>query len=367
MSELSFADLDPASVESSVLTAYEDIAETTLYPGDPVRLFLESLAYVIAVQNSVINLAGRQNLLRYAEKGHLEEVARMVGTERLGRACARCVQRFRLAAPLAFGVLIPAGTRVTTADTRMAFATLAVAVIPAGKTSVETAVQAEQPGTAGNGLITGQINRIIDPVAYVTITENTSTSAGGADVEDDARLRERAQLAPEAFSCAGPRGAYRYQAMSAHPDIADAAVWSPRPGTVDVRPIMQGGEMPTEEILDLVRRRLSAEDVRPLTDTVIVAAPEPVEYALAVSWALQRDNEALSAGIQSKVTAAVERYRLWQRSAPGRDINPTRLISLMEQAGARRVIAGFEFTTLAPRQIARELSVSVQFLGIEDE
>ena len=46
MSEILFADVDPASVEASVLTAYEQIANTTLYPGDPVRLFLESVAYI---------------------------------------------------------------------------------------------------------------------------------------------------------------------------------------------------------------------------------------------------------------------------------------------------------------------------------
>lgn len=364
---INFSDLDPASVESSVLTLYESVAQTTLYPGDPVRLFLESLAYVIATQNSVIDLAGRQNLLRHAEKGHLDEVALMVGTERLGDGAARCIQTFMLAGPLDFAVLIPAGTRVTTGDSRAAFATLESATIPAGELRVETQVQAEQPGTALNGLIAGQINRLIDPVAYIVKTENVSPTVFGADVEDDARLRSRAQLAPEAFSCAGPHGAYRFQALAAHQDIADAAVWCPVPGTVDIRPIMRGGELPTEEILQLVRARCSAEDVRPLTDTVMVAAPEPVAYALVVSWALQRESEALSASIQARVTAAVEQYRLWQRSAPGRDVNPTKLISLMEQAGARRVVAGFDFVKLEPRQIARETAVDVTFLGIEAE
>lgn len=367
MSEISFADLDPANVEAAVLTGYERIAETTLYPGDPVRLFLESLAYVIAVQNSVINLAGRQNLLRYAEKGHLDELALAVGTTRLGDGYARCVQRLELAAALAFDVLIPAGTRVITGDGKAAFATLESAVIPAGELYAETMVRADQPGTALNGLIAGQINLLIDPVAYIAKTVNVSPTVFGADVEDDTRLRARTQLAPESYTCAGSLGAYRYHAMSAHQDIADARPWRPRDGWVDVRIVMKGGELPTEEILELVRRRLSAEDVRPLTDNLIVAAPESVEYRLAVSWALQRDNEALSAGIQSKVMAAVERYRLWQRSAPGRDIDPTELYSLMKQAGARHVVVGFEFQKLAPSQIARESSVDVRFMGIEEE
>ena len=55
---LAFAELSVEEVEKSVLTSYETIAKTTLYPGDPVRLFLESLAYVLALQNSVIDMAG---------------------------------------------------------------------------------------------------------------------------------------------------------------------------------------------------------------------------------------------------------------------------------------------------------------------
>ena len=53
MKDILFADTDSASVEKAVLTAYEQISATTLYPGDPVRLFLEALAYTIALQNNV--------------------------------------------------------------------------------------------------------------------------------------------------------------------------------------------------------------------------------------------------------------------------------------------------------------------------
>lgn len=368
MNDITFANTNPASVESSVIGTYESITGSTLYPGDPVRLFLEGLAYVIATQNNVIDLAGRQNLLAHAQSGHLDEVALMTGTTRLGDAAARCVQRFALTGPLDFAVCVPAGTRVTTGDSRAVFATLESAVISAGQTSVETQIQAQTAGTALNGLIAGQINRLIDPVAYIVKTENISPTVFGADVESDERLRARAQLAPEAYTCAGPMGAYRYHAMAAHQDIFDAAVWSPKPGTVDIRPILKGGELPTQEILTLVRKRVSADDVRPLTDTVIVAAPEGVDYAIAVSWALRRQDEALSSSIKARVESAVEQYRLWQRSAPGRDINPTKLISLMEQAGARRVVVALpEHAKLEARQIARESSVTVQCLGIEDE
>lgn len=365
---LSFADLDAASVESSVLTAYERIAETTLYPGDPVRLFLESLAYVLAVQNQVIDLAGRQNLLAFARGEHLDYIGMMVGTPRLGNSSAACTQRFALAGPLEFDVMIPQGTRVTTADGKSIFALRTALTIRAGEIEAAGTVVAQDPGAAANGLVPGQINALIDPVAYVARTENATVTLLGADVEGDARYRVRIQEAPERFTCAGPAGSYRALAMSVHQDIADVGVWSPKPGTVDVRPVMAGGELPSEEILRAVREKLSADDVRPLTDTVNVAAPDPVEYAIDVDWTLPKADGALLATRRAAVETAVERYRLWQRSAPGRDIVPTKLISLMEQAGARRIVVrGPAYTVLETRQIARETSVSVNFLGVEDE
>ena len=93
-----------------------------------------------------------------------------------------------------------------------------------------------------------------------------------------------------------------------------------------------------------------------------------------------KDNEGITLNMFSlptvlhfeNYTAAVERaleeYRLWQRSQPGRDINPTRLISLLEQAGAKRVeLESPRYQKLEQRQIARETSLDLQFMGIEDD
>lgn len=367
MSEISFADLDTASVEAAVLTGYERIAETTLYPGDPVRLFLESLAYVLAIQNHVIDLAGRQNLLAYAQGNHLDFIGMMVGTPRLGNSKAGCTQRFDLD-PMPFAVEIPADTKVTTADGKRVFIVTDAAVAPAGAPAVDLTVTAEQPGADGNGLVPGQINRLITPLPYVKGTSNLTATALGADVESDDHYRARIQEAPEAFTCAGPVGAYRSLAKAVHQDIAEVAVWSPKPGSVDVRPVMQGGELPSEEVLEALRRKLSAEDVRPLTDTLTVTAPDLVSYEIEVEWTLSRRNEALAASVAAAVDRAVEKYRLWQRGKPGRDILPTKLISLMEQAGARRVtVRSPAYTVLEDRQLARERSVTVKYTGIEDD
>lgn len=365
---VSFAPLDAADIERDVLTTYERIAGVTLYPGDPVRLFLESLAYVLSVQNNLLDTAGKQNLLAFASGAHLDHLGALMATARLPRGSARCPLRFELSEPLEFAVLIPQGTRVGTQDRRLTFATDAAATIPAGDTAVDVTATATTPGAAGNGLLAGQVSLLVDPVAYVARVGNTAMTMGGSDVETDDRYRERIHLAPESFTCAGPEGSYRYHALRVSPDIAEVAVWSPRPGHVDVRPVMTGGELPDDATLDAVRAALSAEDVRPLTDTVTVAAPELVPYVIRGGWYLRKTDSALAGNITAAVNSAVEQYRLWQRSAPGRDINPTKLIALAERAGAKRVVLEEPaFTALKGWQLARESDVAFRFLGVEDD
>ena len=370
MNEILFADVETAGVETAVLTAYEKIARTTLYPGDPVRLFLEALAYTIALQNNVINLAGRQNLLAYAGGDHLDHLGMMVGTARLGASRAACTQRFALpdGQTLAFDLTIPAGTRVTTSDGAYTFATDALAILRAGSGHLDVPVTAQMPGAACNGLVPGQIDLLIDPLPYLGTTRNVTPTMLGADVESDERYRERIRQAPEAYTCAGPILAYRHHALRVHQDIAEVAVWSPVPGTVDLRPVMAGGELPSEDILNAVRAAVSAEDVRPLTDTVTVQAPELVPYELNLTWYLSRAQEALLSTIQTRIAGAVERYRVWQRAKPGRDILPLKLATLLEQAGARRLVLNAPaYTPLKPYQLARERAVSITYGGVEDE
>ncbi len=365
---LSFAELSVEGVEKSVLTAYETIAQTTLYPGDPVRLFLESIAYVLALQNSVIDMAGKANLLAYATGEHLDAIGLMTGTERLGASSASTTLKFTLQEALDFDVEIPEGTKAATADGKTIFKTDKSVIIQAGETSGTVSASAQTTGSDANGFVAGQICVLVDPVAYVSSVENTTTSMLGADVETDDHYRQRIQESPEAYTCAGPAGMYRSLAMSVSQDIADVSVTCPTPGTVDVRPILAKGELPSDEVLEAVRKKLSADDVRPLTDTVIVQSPDGVSYDLDVTWYLSKADEPLLSTISDAVTSAVESYVLWQRSKPGRDILPTKLISLIEQAGARRVVVRSPvYTVLKESEIAREGTVSLTYGGLEEE
>lgn len=365
---VSFAHADAAEVEAAVLTAYEGLTGLTLQPGDPVRLFLESLAYTVSVQNQLIDLAGRQNLLAFAQGAHLDHLGALMGETRIAAQSARVMLRFELAEALAFAVPIPAGSRASTRDGALLFATALDAEITAGQTGVEVPALCTSPGAAGTGLVPGQITRLVDPLPHVSGVSNVTISSEGADVEDDERLRERIRLAPESYTVAGSTGAYEARVLGVSADILAVAVDSPQPGVVDVRFVLTDGELPDAAMIALVRDGLSAETVRPLTDKVLVDAPDVVEYAVTGRWYLRRADAALLSGVSRAVEQAVETFRIWQRSQPGRDINPSRLIALVQGAGAKRVeLDSPAFTPLTATQVARETSLELVFGGLEDE
>ncbi|SNS73145.1 baseplate assembly protein [Antarctobacter heliothermus] len=93
-------------------------------------------------------------------------------------------------------------------------------------------------------------------------------------LEDDDRLRRRVQLAPEAFSVAGPEGAYVYHALTAAPWARDATAIMTTPGRVRVT-ILRAGPDPVPSLTERETIRLSLidNDVRPLTDMVEVLGP----------------------------------------------------------------------------------------------
>ena len=365
--EITFCETDPTAIMQSAFAVHEGITGRKLYPGDPERLFIEALLYIIIAQRQAIDYAGKMNLLGYAQADFLDHLGALTDTERLEPAPATVTISFSLATIRAEAVTIPAGTRVTP-DGELLFATTAAGQIAAGELSVSVMAQCATAGDVGNGFLPGQINQLVDPIDYVTGAANTTTSANGFDAEQDDSYRERIQLSPEKFSTAGPEGAYVYWAKTAHQDIVDVAAYSDTSAIVHVHPLKSGGELPDTEILDAVEEILSERTRRPLTDQVVVSAPSAVSYDITLTYYVKQDDAANLATIQENVAAAVAAYRAWQRAKLGRDINPDELSHLIKSAGVKRmVITAPEFTVLDLDEVAQEDTVTITYGGLEDE
>ena len=366
LTDIVFVDADADEVESYVIGRYEAITGRTLAKGDPVRLFLLTIAALIVLLLNKINETGKQNLLRYATGDNLDHLGALVGVERIHAKAAVTTMRVKLSAQLQTATIIPAGTRFTAGD-NVFFALDAPLVIEAGITSGDGSATCLTKGELGNGYIAGQLKTLVDPVPYVDGVANITTSEGGAEIQSDDSYREDIRLAPENFSTAGPEGAYIYHAKRASSKITDVTVWSPEAGKVEVRPLLAGGKLPGEEMLQQVKATLNDKTVRPLTDNISVLAPEKVSYSINLAYYIASDNKTQATAIQNAVNAAVDDYVLWQKSKLGRDINPSELIVRVMAAGAKRVaVIAPAFTATTDTQVAVCSTKSVTLGGIED-
>jgi len=127
-----------------------------------------------------------------------------------------------------------------------------------------------------------QLGALVDVKRHVIQEADEMTIPPTEEIlESDDDYRRRIQLAPKGFSVAGPSSAYIYHALSADPEIKDVSVSSPSPGVVAVTILGRSGDgSVSQELIDLVQDRLESDDVRPLTDQVIVQGAEIVEYSI---------------------------------------------------------------------------------------
>lgn len=367
LADITFVSADVETVKEEIFSAYEKITGRTLADGDPVRLFLLTIANVIILQRNLINETGKMNLLRYATGDYLDHLGAFLGVGRTAATAARVTVEFTLSAARTQATVIPAGTRVTAGD-QVFFATAEDVTIAAGELSGSGTAACTEAGETGNGYAAETLTTLVDPLPYIAAVTNTTESEGGAAEEDDETFRERIRIVPESFSVAGPSGAYEYWAKTASSLISDVYVTSPTPGEVEVRPLLTDGEIPGEEILETVLETLNDTSVRPLTDKVTVLAPEAAEYTLDVTYYIAKKNQAQAAAIRTAVNEAAETYVAWQKAVLGRDINPSELIARLVEAGAKRVeVASPAYTKLTGGEVAVCASSTVTYGGIEDE
>lgn len=146
----------------------------------------------------------------------------------------------------------------------------------------------------------------------IVAANNNAVPPKPAVMESDTALRSRIFLAFEALSVAGPEGAYSFHALSAHPLVKMVAIDSPEPGLVRVTVMAQTDNfLPTPEILDAVTAKLFDQDVRPLTDNVVVQSASRIEYRFRMTLEVYPgpDAEVVRQTAITELTAFIERQR----------------------------------------------------------
>lgn len=166
--------------------------------------------------------------------------------------------------------------------------------------------------------------RHIGATYYGVSQQQTTDENGDVVLEETERFRSRIQLAPEAFSTAGPEGAYLFHALELDgvQDVAHAGVLGheddatytdglhadaysmgrkPTPFTnrntgdpvlpsevlIVALPSVEYG-VADQALLDRVWKALHAADVRPLADAVRVEEPEVIDYEIDIEVVYSR-------------------------------------------------------------------------------
>lgn len=367
--EIDFVDTDTQKLVNDLIKSFELFTNRTLYPADPIRLFILWIADIIVQVRAIINQSAKQNVPRYAKADKLDSLAELFkdNVSRLGAQPASATFRFTLSTVLDTPILIPKGTRITV-DGIIIFETISNLTINAGELTGDVIAQCQTVGIIGNGFVAGQITKLVDVFNYFERVENITESTGGAEQEDDDSFFERMRDSTLSYSTAGPAGAYIYHTKSVSPLIADVSAISNENGVVDIKVLLKDGALPSAELIEQVKIALSADNVRPLTDFVRVKAPETVNFDVKIKYFIDVGITIDFATLDINVKNAVGEYIKWQTEKMGRDINPSYLTALLMQTGVKRVeIESPVHTYITRSAVAVSNTIEIVNGGIEDE
>ncbi|MDP8181131.1 baseplate assembly protein [Pasteurella atlantica] len=163
----------------------------------------------------------------------------------------------------------------------------------------------------------------------------TTESPTLAIYESDERFRKRIQLALESKTTAGSVGSYFYHTLTSSADIQDAYISTPSAGKVLVTVLAtkKYGNADSS-LLEKVKFYLNEEEIRPLTDTVIVEPAETVQYNITAQITLFHN--ALESVVLEEVNKKINKYKEKQY-ALGRDITKSGIFSALHQSGVQNV------------------------------
>lgn len=267
--EYQFVPTDTGELEAQMISTYEAEMGTTVRPASPERLMIAWFESGLLQQRMYINYTGNQNIPSRADGANLDALGELVyDTTRPQAQSAVCTERFYISEAQETAILIPAGNRVTDIGSTLIWETVEDVYVGIGDTYVDVQVRCQTPGTVGNGWAVGQINTFVDLYDYCLRCENITASDEGADVATDDEYYELMRASMDAYSTAGPMGAYIYHAKNVSTEIGDVAAIRPA--------ITFEAELPLYTLGSSKYAFLGGDTLRPDTLTVSYNSTEAV-------------------------------------------------------------------------------------------
>ncbi|PRW98141.1 baseplate assembly protein [Pseudomonas fragi] len=155
-------------------------------------------------------------------------------------------------------------------------------------------------------------------------------------MENNDSLRERAQMAWEGLSSAGPRNSYIFHARAADGRVADATAESPSPAVVVVTvQALRGDGSADPALLEAVKAYLSDDDRRPMADRLTVQGADILNYRVNAKLYLNTsgpESEPILAAAEQRLLTYVH-----QRRRLGMEVSESALHAALHIEGVRKV------------------------------
>ena len=368
MGDITLEGLKKKIVEEYNAAYLEITGENKTVPDEQLAIMYAAaeLFYQLA---EAINSKAKQNLLKYSSGTYLDNIGiSRGGLTRKQAESAVVMIRFTASAVRQNVIGIPEGTRVTGGSGRIYFATTEYAEIAPGEEYVDVPCMATAGGAAANDFEIGELNMLVDPIAYIGSVSNTDAPTGGTDAESDDAFAERIYDSRYTYSTAGAEQAYIYYTKAFSTLIDDVVVLNPSDANIDIYILMADRTQATSAFLEELENYLDDPDIKPLTDNITVKNVTRVNYAISVEYKIYDTDLSKLAEIQKAIAAAAEDFKTWQSARIGRDISSQKLISLLIAAGAAQVTINSPLDTkVEANEIAYCESTSIEYKGYIEE
>lgn len=156
-----------------------------------------------------------------------------------------------------------------------------------------------------------------------------------AVMESDDALRRRTQLSLEGFTTAGSRGSYEFHSRSADGRVRDVSVLSPAPGIVQIVLLSHDNAgVASSDLINEVTLAVNDQEVRPLTDSVIVQAAAMADFSVLANIEMAAAPGAVE--VLASADAAVRTY-LDGAARVGQVVRRSALLAALHRPGVEVV------------------------------
>ena len=232
--------------------------------ADDLMTLIEMDSYEEIALRASLNERIKQNFLAYATSSNLDHIgATRFGVERLQGKEPVAKYEFSLSLAQDSDVVLPKGLLLGSGEDIAEL--MEDIVIKTGELSAVGEVKLRAFVKSSEV----KLEDILTPIPWVVTATQLTPFENGAEIEDDERYRDRIWLSRERKTTAGSKLQYIFYAKSADVRVQEADVRNGGAGVVEVA-ILQEGFNTSDELVEIVKTALDKEEIRPLTDSVVV-------------------------------------------------------------------------------------------------